>query len=186
MLAPCTAARTPPGPGLRARLAGPAHVSDRRGWRRVEVGTEDWRLPALRTTREETRRLDRPGPIYSRELQDGGKGERQPQVATTFRALCPSGRGIQAICRAVDGAGSGEQRTRTRPIGKWFRSLARVGEGGSALRSSFLVPEKQVQGGAAEPGPSGAEMPGCTSSQCAILSLLHEPSHFPPPRQHLF
>lgn len=69
---------------------------------------------------------------------------------------------IQAIRSAGDGAGSGKQRTRTLPLGKRFQSLAYftnelyVGEGVSALQNYFLALEKQVQGGAAEPRPSGA------------------------------
>lgn len=120
----------------------------------------------LRATREETRRLGRSGPVYSRELQGGVKGEGRPQVATVSRALDPirpqlEGE-IQAFRSAGDGAGSGKQRSRTLLLGERFQSLAYftnelfVSEGVSALGNYFSALQKQVQGGAAEPGPSGA------------------------------
>lgn len=118
--------------------------------------------------RRKTRRLGRPGPVYSRELKGGGRGEKQPQVTMVSRTLrqSTSGGGIQAFRSAGDGVGSGEQRTCTCPLGKWFQSLAYfrneldVGEEIHTLRNYFLAPEKHVWGGAAEPVPSGTETPG--------------------------
>lgn len=107
------------------------------------------------------------GWVYSRELQDEGRGERRPQVATVYRALGPHLEGENpSLSSAGDRAGSVEQRTRTRPLRKRFQSLVcvrnelYVGEGVSTFGNYFLAPEKQVWGGKAEPGPSGAETPG--------------------------
>lgn len=116
-------------PGLPRALRGPDHVSDLRGWRGVGLGAEGSGAGSSKCSGQRVRKPDgwaTRGQFIPDNYRTGGKGERVPQVATVSRALCPStsGAGIQAIRRAVDGAGFGEQKTRTRPLGNRFQNLA--------------------------------------------------------------
>lgn len=118
--------------------------------------------------------------------------ERRP----VYRAPClhPKG-GIHASPARGDRAGSVQQRTRTRLLGKgssepYYRNELCVGEGVSTLGNDFRAPEAQVPGGAAEPGPRALSR-GASSSFAArgLIPTPSAPSGSPHPPllgRHLF
>lgn len=147
---------------------GPAHVSDRRGWRGAGIGTEGSKAGDSGCSGQGVRKPDGWAALGQFIPENCRVGERERGGHRSRRST-----GLFAVRFWWGGnpslpqrRGQGWLQGTKAPHGKWFQSLGYfknelyLGEGVPTLRNYFLAPEKQVRGGVAEPGPSGAETPG--------------------------